>query len=193
VSVHLGVDPGVSGAAVAIDREGRLIQAIPLPVAGPAKHRRMDCTTLAAFLSGIEQAERDWSAGRGHGLSAAIEELTPMPGRGAIGAMGSGILFGGVLATLELRGWGVELVRSQTWQSVIPGLPSRTPTKGDAEAAKRAKLAAHRKALKEALRDRARLACPELGTEIERLRGKADGFADAYWIARWCASRAGAR
>lgn len=175
--VMIGVDPGVSGALVALDGStGTLLAAWPLPVLGGPKRRRIDALTLSARLDDIP----------GRDVSAYIEELVPMPGRGATGAQSSGILYGAVLAILQQRGVSITEVRSMKWQKPIGGLPTRPLTpKGMADKDRRRRLAEHRQNYKAALTSKARFACGELARRMDNCGAKGEGLADAYWIARY--------
>lgn len=177
MSAIFGIDPGVSGAFVAIEcPSGKLLAAWPLPIQGGPKRRRLDAIAFNDRL-------RDFN---GSDARAYIEELIPMPGLAVNGAQSSGILYGSAVALLQVRSISITEVRSVTWQKPIGGLPQRPLLPKEMEPKDRkARLAQHRKNFKAALTSKARMACPQLARRMDVLGAKAEGFADAYWIAHY--------
>lgn len=173
--IYLGCDPGVSGAWVALDSSGAFVACRPLPVLGPPKQRRLDAASLERHLGELQS----------DGFSAFVEDLVSMPGRGAIGAQSSGILYGALLAVLQICNVPVRQVRARSWQKLVEGLPRRPDTKGLDPKNKTRILTLHRKGFKAALTAKARLACPELAVEMDRLGAKGEGVSDAFWIAEF--------
>lgn len=176
MTLFLGIDPGVRGAYVILNHGLSLIDCRPLPVMGPPRQRRLNSKALWLAL-----AELDWQDER----FAVVEDLIAMPGRRSTDAQSSGILYGAVLGVLQVRDFCIRTVRSQSWQKTIDGLPCRPSVKELEPKAKAAVLAKHRKNLKDTLKLKARMQCPELSQEMEKFGAAGDGLADAYWIARW--------
>lgn len=105
---RLGIDPGLSGAVVAMTVYSTGVPvvnfAIPMPTKMVGKSRRVDAERLAEFM-------REWDSGRTY-----IEHVGAMPGQGVTSMFTFGHCAGaaeGVSAALCMP---VTLVRPQVWK-----------------------------------------------------------------------------
>ena len=125
---YIGIDPGITGAIVAISEKGELVDAWRTPVlAGDKGKKEYDVAGMVDLI----------------GLSptafVGIEKVGPMPRDGRVGAFRFGMGYGiwlGIVAALK-RPHMVFL--PQTWQSkMLRGLPRGPQTKVSAVTAARA-------------------------------------------------------
>jgi Holliday junction resolvasome RuvABC endonuclease subunit len=108
----LAIDPGVSGAVVFVDREGRIRQKFHLPTitvkVGKKNRRMVDCGVLFRLLDSIHSAI---------GIDFAVVEKVNSYGQGRTSAFTFGRAVGcvdGVLGSLGIR---VEEITPQTWKA----------------------------------------------------------------------------
>jgi crossover junction endodeoxyribonuclease RuvC len=100
----IGIDPGVSGAIVVMDRRFALLEWSVMPTLKIGKASRVNAAALASML-------RDFDAGE-----ALLEQVGAMPGQGTASMFSFGHAAGvvaGVLGALEIT---TTLVAPQAWK-----------------------------------------------------------------------------
>jgi len=116
---YIGIDPGLTGAVVAISEEGQLIDAWRTPTLQGVKGKREYDVPLMVDLLALYVVS-----------FVGIEKVGPMPHDGRVGSFRFGMGYGlwlGIVAALK-RPHMVFL--PQRWQSkMLAGLPKGTQTK----------------------------------------------------------------
>jgi hypothetical protein len=103
----LAVDPGLSGAAAALEQIGGtvvLLSVIDLPVMGEGAKRRLDATTFARWLS--DQAPSH----------AFIENAHAMPKQGLASTFRYGRVAGAIEGTIAAYRIPLTLIEPATWK-----------------------------------------------------------------------------
>lgn len=99
--IHIGIDPGKSGAMAAINSETGRVLVRPFD---PAEYNI---------------ALREFANLRGEKCFAVVERVSAMPGQGVTGVFNFGENFGYIQGLLEAHGIPYELVRPQVWKRVF--------------------------------------------------------------------------
>lgn len=156
VMMVIGIDPGASGALVAMSADGTLLWVRDMPVhtvARDGKQRTVvDARALAAHLVG------DLYRGP---LTVAVEDVGYIPGDGGLGAFAFGRAVGIVHGVVGALGLPMRTVRPQVWRKAL----GHRGGKGEA-------------------RQMARDRWPQHINAFARV--KDDGRAEAALIAEWC-------
>lgn len=105
-SIIIGIDPGCSGAVVAIDHGGEFIDHIPMPVVMVGKKNRVNGTAVSAFLRRFY----------GSRVYAVIEQVGAMPGQGTASMFSFGHAAGVVQGVLEGMEIPYQTVTPQAWK-----------------------------------------------------------------------------
>lgn len=158
--IYVGIDPGKSGAVVALDAVGGLVGCWDQPViveSKPAKNRTGKSIRHHFDVAGMVNIMRAIHSP----YSVALEWPGTRPGEGAVGALSlgdarslwRGILVGRMVPTV--------LVHPNTWQIVLQGQPGAEP------------------------KARAVLAAMGRWPDLELARKQDHDRAQAAWIAEW--------
>lgn len=118
MSAFVGVDPGLSGAFVAIDRSGEVMGQLIMPRVGGSKGP-LDTNVILSWLIEVNR----WSEGRG--FFGAIERVSTRPGQSAVSTLTSGVNWGRIDALFVALGVRYETPTPQQWKRVL-GLPKRS-------------------------------------------------------------------
>lgn len=156
--IYVGIDPGADGAVVALSDEDVVLRA-RLPTRDVRGKRRLDVRALAAILHDLGGAAV---------VRVVVEEPSVRPGEGAQGALGVGLMHGGIRAVLDTLGLAWRDVRPQVWRAGVglPREPDRRQRKADSITA-------------------AERLLPDLDLLYQRSRKPHDGTAEAALIAVW--------
>jgi len=101
--ITIAIDPGAKGAIAY--RMGNVARAMRCP------DNEVEMSQLITTLRDVDECR------------AIIEEVSAMPGNGAVGMFHFGRNFGGWLGILSASGVSHKLVKPMKWQKFIPGLP----------------------------------------------------------------------
>ena len=113
--ISIGIDPGLSGAIVAIDDQLRVVGCYDTPIVSHKSKRAFDAAGMVACL-------RDLTLDDSASCCVTIEQASARPMQGATSGIKTGIGFGlwqGIVAALDLP---YRIVRPQEWQSVLKGM-----------------------------------------------------------------------
>lgn len=102
---RIGIDPGVSGAVVLLDAEGRPFEWLHMPTFKVGKSSRINGAALASFLR--PQAD---------GAHAFLESVHAMPKQGVTGVFTFGHACGVAEGILQGLGIPYTLVTPQRWK-----------------------------------------------------------------------------
>lgn len=116
MTLFVGIDPGTSGAIVAIDADHRVVIAEQTPTLGVGKGRSrkliMDEIATWTMLSSLPD-----------GCVVALEKAQSMPGQGVSSTFGYGVGYGAWRMALTVlarqRGWAWHLVHPTTWNKAV--------------------------------------------------------------------------
>lgn len=110
---HVGIDPGITGAIVILDDDGKLIAAMRTPVYGTGR-KEYDVQAMIACLEGA----------LGTKCRGTIEKVGATPRDGKVGAFNFGRGYGLWQGLMAALGLGYEEVPPQRWQSrMLAGQP----------------------------------------------------------------------
>jgi crossover junction endodeoxyribonuclease RuvC len=105
--ITLGVDPGLKGGVAALDGEGRLLWAEPLPMLDGL----VDPSALRALLSRL--------GGDPTRLFAYVERAQAFPGQGISSTFKYGVGYGSLLSALAWQGIGYQAVPAGAWKRAM--------------------------------------------------------------------------
>lgn len=112
--LHLGVDPGLSGALALLTDEGKVVWCRDMPTLRATRSRReLDGPTIVAWLEPFR-----WS---NNGLRMTIELPGVRPMQHASAGIKTGISWGRVVGIAEALAIPFEVVSPQRWQKTILG------------------------------------------------------------------------
>ena len=114
--LFVGVDPGLTGALVAINSRGGVEGQLIMPRQGGSKGP-LDTRAILSWLA-------EMKAG-GVGLFGAIERVSTRPGQGAVSTLTSGVNWGRIDALFVALGVRYETPTPQQWKRAL-GLPKRS-------------------------------------------------------------------
>jgi hypothetical protein len=109
--IYIGIDPGLSGAIVGLDPDGKLLFFSDTPVIGESRKRKINLQELVRLLSSELEKHSEKEDGVWDAL-CTIESVHSMPGQG----VSSSFKFGQSLGCAE----GVLQALGIPWQSVTP-------------------------------------------------------------------------
>lgn len=104
--VIIGIDPGCTGAIVAMDESGVIIGNMPMPTLKDGKKSRVNGAALASFL-------REFL---GRPVKAVIERVGAMPGNGSASMFTFGHSAGVVQGVIEGMEIPYQMVTPQAWK-----------------------------------------------------------------------------
>ena len=180
--IVIGIDPGTSGALVALNKsDWRILGSTRMPVAPDLTKTIVDAHAFREFVASWQEQDD---------VQVVIERVHSMPTDGSAQAFSFGMAYGSALSILAVMGVAVTKVTPQAWKKAsgttkgpgaITGLPEN-PTDEEKKAHKARINAAKRKA-----KDIARGRAIELWPAWDMLRTIEAGqaFADAALIARF--------
>jgi hypothetical protein len=114
--IIVGIDPGADGAIVALD--GDRASAWRMPTQDQRGRRRLDARAIVAILRPLHEG----------GVRVVVEAPSVRPGEGAQGALGVGLMHGGIRGVLDALGVPWRDVHPQTWRAGV-GLPKEQDRK----------------------------------------------------------------
>lgn len=109
--IFIGIDPGISGALVAMDRNAHIVLAEEMPtMPSPIPKRRMvDGRKLSALLRGTSQYE-------GSAPLVALERVGAMPRQSPVSMFSFGQSYGTVIGVLGSLAYSWDFVAPQEWK-----------------------------------------------------------------------------
>ena len=99
--IHIGIDPGLTGAIAAIDDQATLVLCEDLPVIRSGKLAWIDSNELTSLL----MAARD-----GRPARIIVERSQAMPGQGVSSTFCIGVVLGSILAACQRVAAPLELI-----------------------------------------------------------------------------------
>ncbi len=106
--VVVGIDPGCSGALVALSAEGEVLAHLQMPVAKQGQKNRVNGAAVAAWLRGLGEVRH-----------AYLEQVGAMPGQGVSSMWTFGHAVGVVEGILQGLGIPYTLVTPQAWKKGV--------------------------------------------------------------------------
>lgn len=106
--ITLGLDPGVTGAWAAIDRDGQPIDIGDMPIMQDGRIKWTDGNELWAIITQLKTLDKD--------IYAMTERITPLPQNGRLGAFSQGCTLGSLLCGLQILGCRIELIQPSEWK-----------------------------------------------------------------------------
>lgn len=113
--IHIGIDPGLTGAIAAIDDQATLVLCEDLPVIRSGKLAWIDSNELTSLL----MAARD-----GRPARIIVERSQAMPGQGVSSTFCIGVVLGSILAACQRVAAPLELMPAAVWKRAM-GLDSQ--------------------------------------------------------------------
>jgi crossover junction endodeoxyribonuclease RuvC len=113
VLVYIGVDPGVTGAIVAIGRDGTLIGCSDMPIVNTKPRKEVLVTQLAGIF---KQYARTYGADE---IFCTLEKHTPRPGQGISGQCKLAKICGQVEGIVAALGMAYQVTHPRTWSKVM--------------------------------------------------------------------------
>lgn len=115
--MRLGIDPGVSGAAVLLGNDNELISFCDMPTMANGKHQQVNAAELGKVI-------REWRRSFHGPITAYLEHVGAMPGQGSSSTFGFGVSYGIVQGVIGDQEIPLVLVTPQKWKRAA-GLPAR--------------------------------------------------------------------
>lgn len=159
--IIIGIDPGCSGALVAMHANGGYMDLLEMPTIKVGTKSRVNGAAVAAWLRGIIESWPDYD------LHAYLEQVGAMPGQGVSSMFTFGHAAGLVEGVIAGAGIPLDLVTPQAWKKHA-GLIGKD---------------------KDAARSRAVQLYPSL--RVLDLKGRGQAVADALLIARYGCAQSG--
>ena len=104
--LHIGIDPGCSGAIVVLDHNFDYVDHMLMPLLKIGKSSRVNGTAVAAFLRKFDLSR----------ASAYIEQVGSMPGQGVASTFTFGHAAGVVEGVVSALGISITKIAPQTWK-----------------------------------------------------------------------------
>lgn len=114
--ISIGIDPGMSGAIVAIDGLGEVILCEDVPTYQSGKGREYDIPAMADMLRGVVLSRE---------ALVTLERAQAMPKQGVSSTFNFGKGFGVWLGILGALGIPYQTVRPCDWTKILKGLPGK--------------------------------------------------------------------
>lgn len=112
--LFVGVDPGKSGALVALSADGSWVSSIPMPVAGTGSSARVQAWAVCDWLRSLAP---EYSAAVAlSNITAVIEKVHSMPQQGMVSTFSFGHATGAVYGALSAAGVRILEVSPRDWQ-----------------------------------------------------------------------------
>lgn len=112
--IFVGVDPGKSGALVALSADGSWIGSTPMPVAGTGSSARVQAWAVCDWLRSL--APEHATAWVLSNVTAVIEKVHSMPQQGMVSTFSFGHATGVVYGALSAAGVRILEVSPRYWQ-----------------------------------------------------------------------------
>lgn len=113
MTVHVGIDPGMSGA-IAILVDGELLEVVDMPtipaIVNGKKRRHLDPQGVEQVLRSAVHHDRDSTP------VLVVEKPQPRHSDSSHGAFASGTSWGMLLEIMRNTGWVTSIVRPQVWK-----------------------------------------------------------------------------
>ena len=116
--VYIGVDPGLSGAIVGLDPDGRLLFYSDTPVIADKGKKHLNIQGLVNWFNEMLEEHSEKSDGEWDAL-AFIEEVNAMPKQGVVSTFRFGQVVGSLQATLQALGIPWQSVRPLRWKRAM--------------------------------------------------------------------------
>ena len=121
----VGIDPGITGGIVVLDRSGSIVQAVRTPIYAEKGKKHYDVPGMREILMRAAREEGEPLAG--------IEKVGTLPRDGRVGAFNFGVGYGLWLGLLSGLYVPYMEVTPQGWQSkMLAGLPRGPQVKASA-------------------------------------------------------------
>lgn len=112
--LFVGVDPGKSGALVALDAGGAWVSSMPMPVAGTGSSARVQAWAVCDWLRSLAPENKTaWALSN---VTAVIEKVHSMPAQGMVSTFSFGHATGAVYGALSAAGVRILEVSPRDWQ-----------------------------------------------------------------------------
>lgn len=108
--IIIGIDPGCSGAVVALDDKGQHLDHLDMPTIKVGTKSRVNGAAVAAFLRGLMEAHPTKP------LHCYLEQVGAMPGQGVSSMFTFGHAAGLVEGVIAGAGLPITLVTPQAWK-----------------------------------------------------------------------------
>ena len=108
--ITLGLDPGVTGAYAALDRDGRIITMGDMPIMQDGRLKWVDGNVLWELMHELKALDSDRT------IYAMTERIAPLPQNGRMGAFSQGCTLGSLLCGLQILGARIELIQPAEWK-----------------------------------------------------------------------------
>lgn len=115
--ITIGIDPGLTGAAAALDEQGIVLELDDLPVYRDAKLAMIDGDALCTWL---------FNAAGGRPARVLVERVHSMPKQGVSSSFTFGLTFGSILGAVRASKMPLVLVPPTQWKKAL-GLISDKP------------------------------------------------------------------
>lgn len=116
--IHIGIDPGITGAVVTLEDGELTFQDMPTYQDG--NRTRVDEGGCALILQGILDGVRKRDGAER--LMVTLEKQQPMPKNGSIASFSTGYSYGVWRTALAILGIPYRVVTSQSWKkALMPG------------------------------------------------------------------------
>lgn len=106
MSNFIGIDPGASGALVAIDKDLKIVDYLIMPLKMDGQKSIVDASKVADF---IEQHEPEF---------VALERVGARPGQGVVSMFSFGRNFGALEAIINAMQLPLHLISPQRWKAM---------------------------------------------------------------------------
>lgn len=110
MTLIMGIDPGLTGAAAVLEADGRYRTLFDLPV---IRDRSLAWIDGDRLLSALLEAKGSDAA------HVVIERVSAMPGQGVSSSFGFGMTFGSILAAVQALRLPLEFVTPGQWKRAL--------------------------------------------------------------------------
>jgi hypothetical protein len=117
VLVYVGIDPGIEGALVVIDRDGKLLQFLDVPTINTKPRREVLVSGIVSFFHELVQ---HYGA---ENIFATLEKHTPRPGQGISGQCKLARICGQLEGVVAACGIAYQVTHPRTWSKVMRDVP----------------------------------------------------------------------
>ena len=114
MKTYIGIDPGLSGAMVAVNSAGEVVGQMVMPRANGSKGP-LDVKCILAWLIEVKSGSK---------ATASLERVSTRPGQSATSTLTSGVNWGRLDALLTALGIRYDTPTPQQWKRKL-GLPKR--------------------------------------------------------------------
>lgn len=104
--IYVGIDPGLNGGIAFIDKDEKILHAVPIPI----KNGEFDARTFAAHLNSFMKNDD---------IKVVLEKVGAMPGQGVCAMFTFGKIVGEIIAVLKVLRCPYVEVRPQDWKKVV--------------------------------------------------------------------------